>query len=421
MASSRDGEFAGRGNPMPDLKRELGLFETTVYGVGLILGAGIYAILGEAAGVAGESLPVSFLLAAVIATLTGLSYAELSSRFPKGEGDYIYVREAFGSKRLSEFAALLRIFMGVISAAAVAIAFAGYLSGFVTVPVVPAALAIVALSSVVNYWGIDFSAKVNVLFTAIEVLGLLVVVWLGAGTWGSVDVFEFPTGGVGLVEASFLVFFAYLGFGSIVNVAEETRDATRTVPRAIVLAIAVTTLLYVAVGLSAVGLVAPETLGASSSPLAVVAAVGWGPAAFTVVAVIALFSTTNTVLILLVSTSRLLYGVSKAEYRSFPTVFSRVHPERRTPHFAVAAIAALTVPFVLLGDLGLVAGLANLVLLVAFTLVNAALLRLRFRDPTRPGFRAPLNVGRLSLTALGGLVSSVLLALFYLGRLSGVV
>ena len=406
------------GPSAPSLRRALGLWEVVVYGVGLILGAGIYAILGEAAGVAGEAVPLSFLAAAVIASFTGLSYAELASRFPRGEGDYAYVREAFGAKRPAEVVAFLRVFVGAVSAAAVAIAFAGYLSSFVGVPSTLAAVALVVAASAVNFWGIDLSARLNAAFTVAEVAGLALVIWVGAGSWGSVAVLDAPGGPAGVLEATFLVFFAYLGFGSIVNVAEETEDPTRTVPRAIVIAIAITTVLYLLVAVSAVGVVDWRTLGASASPLALVARAGGGPVAASVVGAIALTSTANTVLILLVSTSRLVYGVSKSEYRSFPTVFSRVHAGRGTPYLAVALVGVLTVPFVLVGDLGQVAALANGSLLVVFLAVNGALLKLRYDRPdAREGFTAPLTVGRLSVTALFGLVTSLGLLVVYLDGL----
>jgi APA family basic amino acid/polyamine antiporter len=400
---------------MSELRRELGLVEAVVYGVGLILGAGIYAILGEATGVTGDSIVFSFLLAAVIAALTGLSYAELASMFPRAEGDYIYVREAFDRPVLSDLTAVGRLSMGVISTAAVALAFSGYLSTFADVPAVPVATLLVLAAAGVNYWGIDLSTKLNVVFTAVEVLGLLIVIWLGRGSWESAEVLEASNGLFGVVNAAFLIFFAYIGFGSVVNLAEETEDATVTIPRAIVLSIATTTVLYVLVALSAVALVDWRVLGASASPLSTVAAAGWGPAGATVLGVIALFSTTNTVLILQISTSRLLYGVSKSEYQVFPAVLSRVHETRRTPHYAVALVGLATVPFVLLGDIGLVAGLANLALLVVFVLVNAALLKLRYSRPHADrGFRTPFNVGRLSLTAVAGLLSSLALVAFYL-------
>ncbi|MFC7135403.1 MULTISPECIES: APC family permease [Salinibaculum] len=407
---------------MAELKQELGLFGATVYGVGLILGAGIYAIIGEAAGIAGESVVLSFALAAVIATLTGLSYAELASLYPRGEGDYIYVRAAFGNKRLSELTALLRVLVGVVSAAAVALAFAGYLSSFLPgLPTVVVAIGLVVATAAVNYWGIETSARLNVLFTAVEVVGLLVIVAIGMQTWGTVDTLDAPRGSVGTVQAAFLVFFAYIGFGSLVNIAEETRDATTRIPQAILLSIGITTVLYIAVALSAVGVVDSQTLGASASPLALVAERGWGSTAGSLLAVIALFSTTNTVLILQISTSRMLYGVSKAEYHSFPRVFSRIHPDRRTPHYAVVLVGVVTVGFSLLGDVGVVAGLANLVLLVVFVLINGALLALRYREPERErGFRAPGNVGRLSLTAVGGVLTSLGFVAFSLAQLVGV-
>ena len=399
----------------PSLRRELGLVEVVIYGVGLILGAGIYAILGEAAGAAGESLPIAFLLAAVISLFTGLSYAELSSRFPKGEGDYVYVREGLQSKLLAEIVAFLRVFVGVVSAAAVALAFSGYLSAFVGVPPIMTAIGLVVAASAVNFWGISTSAKLNVIFTLAEVAGLAIIIWIGRGSWGNVDVLSLPSGVTGVMGAAFLVFFAYVGFGSIVNIAEETEDPTRTIPKAILLSIGITTVLYMLVAVSAVGVVDWQTLGDSASPLALVAQAGAGAMSGSVVGAIALASTGNTVLILLVSTSRLLYGVSKSEYRSFPSVFSRVHPRRRTPHFAVALVGGTTIPFVLLGDLGQVAAIANVALLVVFVIVNGALLKLRFDEPrSKEGFTTPLTVGRLSFTALCGVLTSTGLLVFYI-------
>lgn len=414
MSGPRDrGGVGASDSAVPTLRRDLDLVEVVVYGVGLILGAGIYAVIGVAAGRAGDALPLAFLLAAVVASFTGLSYAELASRYPKSEGDYVYLRAAFRDKRLAELVALLRVFVGAVSAAAVALAFGGYLSAVLDATV-PAALALVAVASLVNFWGIDLSAKLNLLFTAVEIAGLALVIRFGAGSWEAVALADTPAGLGGVLEATFLVFFAYLGFGSIVTVAEETESPAVTIPRAILLAIGITTVLYVLVALSAVGLVEPATLGASASPLALVAAAGGGPAAGSLVGAIALVATANTVLVLLVSTSRLLYGVSKSEYRSFPTLFSRIHAGRRTPYLAVALVAVLTTPFVLARDLELAVGVANAALLVVFVLVNAALVKLRYEDPAdRSGFTAPLTVGRLSVTALCGLLTSLGLLGFY--------
>lgn len=402
---------------MAELNRTVGLLGASVYGVGLILGAGIYAILGEAVAETGESVVVSFVLAAVVATFTGLSYAELASRYPKGEGEYLYAWAAFGNKRLSEVTAALRALTGVIAAAAVALAFGQYFAAFAPLPTVAVAVGVLVAASAINFWGIETSARVNLLFTTIEVAGLLFVVAIGVGTWNTVEITEFERGTAGVLGATFLLFFAYTGFESLVNIAEEMETPSETIPRAIGVSIVTSTVVYVLVGFSALGLVDWRVLGDSPAPLATVASAGWGESAFVALSVIALFATANTVLILLVSTSRIVYGISKAEYNSFPAVFARVHSDRRTPYVAVVAVGLVTIPFAFVGDLGLVAELANLALLAVFVVVNVSLLKLRYDGDVREsGYRAPLNLGRFSITAFVGAVTSVGLILFYLVR-----
>lgn len=328
---------------MAELKRAVGLLEATVYGVGLILGAGIYAILGEAVTETGESVILSFVLAAGVATFTGLSYAELASRYPKGEGEYLYAWAAFGNKPLSEVTALFRVLTGVISAAAVALAFAEYLAAFVPLSNISVAVGLLVVTSAINFWGIETSAKINLLFTTIEIAGLVFIIAIGIGTWGTVNIGEFRQGTTGVLGATFLLFFAYVGFESLVNIAEEMQHPSKTIPRAIGISIIVSTIVYILVGLSALGLVNWRVLGESPAPLAAVALTGYGEGAFVILSAIALFATSNTVLILLISTSRIVYGISKEEYNSFPSVFSRVHQTRKTPYVAITLVSAACV------------------------------------------------------------------------------
>jgi APA family basic amino acid/polyamine antiporter len=402
---------------MATLDRSVGLLGASVYGIGLILGAGIYAILGEAVAKTGESIILSFVLAAGVATFTGLSYAELASRYPKGEGEYLYAWAAFENKLLSEATATLRVLTGIIAAAAVALAFGQYVVAFVPVSTVPVAVGVLLAMSAINFWGIQTSARINLAFTAIEVAGLLFIIALGVGTWGSVDPTDFAHGTSGVLSATFLLFFAYTGFEALINLAEEVHAPSKTIPRAIGIAIVLSTAIYILVGFSALGLVDWQTLGESQAPLAVVALAGMGQEAFVVLSAIALFATANTVLILLISTSRIVYGVSKEEYNSFPAVFSRVHSERKSPYVAVGLVGLVTLPFAFVGDLGVVAELANLALLAVFVIVNLSLLKLRYDgDPEEGTYRAPVNVGWFPVTAFLGAATSLGLIGFYLSE-----
>lgn len=283
----------------------------------MILGAGIYAILGEAVAETSKSIILSFILAAGVATFTGLSYAELASRYPKGEGEYLYAWAAFENKRLSEVTALFRVLTGIIAAAAVALAFAGYLAAFVPLSTVPVAVGLLVLMSAINFWGIETSAKVNSIH---RYRNYRTPLYHRPRAWnlGTVDFAELSQGIPGVLSATFLLFFAYVCFESIVNLAEEMKRPSTTIPWSIGISLILSTIVYVLVGL-----VDWQVLGESPAPLAEVALAGWGEEAFVVLSVIALFATSNTVLIVLVSTSRVTYGISKEEYNSFPSVFTR--------------------------------------------------------------------------------------------------
>jgi len=174
------------------LRRTLGLFEVTISGVGIILGAGIYALIGEAAGLAGNAVWISFALSALVAVFTGLSYAELASMFPKAAAEYEYTSQAFG--RFAAFlVGWLTIFSGVVGAATVALGFAGYFRALTGAPLLPSALLLLAALSAVLFSGIKQSARVDIAFTAIEVLGLVFVILLGIPYLGSVNLLELST------------------------------------------------------------------------------------------------------------------------------------------------------------------------------------------------------------------------------------
>jgi len=391
------------------LKREVGLFAVTSWGVGIILGAGIYVLVGEAAGIAGNSVWLSFILGAMVAALTGLSYAELSSVFPKDAAEYYYVKIACGCEILSFMVGWLTILTGIISVSAVALGFAGYLQGLFGLPRIVAALVLIVVLSYINYLGIKESTGMNILFTFVEAAGLVLFIAIGIGSLGSVDLLEAPNGLSGVLSASALVFFAYLGFEDIVNIAEETKKPEKTIPKALILSILITILLYVLVAFVAVSLADWQALGKSNAPLAFAASQVLGENAFMLMSIIALFATSNTVLIMLVVGSRMIYGMAKEG--AFPSFLSRINIKKNTPSLAIIVTMLVSIFFLFIGDLELVAALTSFGAFITFAFVNISLIYIRYRrtELERP-FKTPLNIGRFPITGFLGLLTCLFFA-----------
>src|SRR5574338_723448 len=393
---------------MAELRRHLGLFHTTMYGVGLILGAGIYTLIGDASGIAGNSIWLSFVLAAVSAVFTGLSYAELSSMYPKAAAEYSFIKNAFQNNFVAFLVGWLTLFVAVISAAAIALGFGGYFTEIFGIPIAASAILIIAVLSFVNFFGIRESSSMNIIFTIIEAAGLGLVIWAGLSfSAADINYFEMPNGFSGIFSAFTLVFFAYIGFENIANIAEEIKNPRKVLPRAIILAITITAIVYILVSVSVIRVLSWQDLGISVAPLAdmIKKALGqeWGFG----ILLIALFATTNTVLIMLISGSRILYGI--ALDKALPSLFSVVHQKRKTPWIAVMIIGALSAGFVFVGDISTVANISVFAIIMVFVLVNLSLIWLRYKGPDieRP-FRSPLSVKKFPVLAALGIITPIL-------------
>ncbi|TAN35466.1 MAG: amino acid permease [Candidatus Methanoperedens sp.] len=396
-----------------ELKRELGLLEVTLSGIGIILGAGIYALIGKAAGLAGNSVWLSFAIASLIAVFTGLSYAELSSMFPKASAEHEYVRNAFGRK-LAFVIGWLIILSGVIGAATVALGFGGYFNAFFKVPVIPSAIVLIVALSFLLFYGIKETTRFVIIATLIETAGLVIVIFIGLPYLGKVDYFEMPYGWTGVFQASALVFFAYTGFEGIVKLSEETKSPEKTIPKGLILAIVVSIFLYITVALSAVSVMGWERLSTSDAPFADLAFLAFGSNAFILLTAIALFATANTVLMMMLGSSRIIYGM--ADSRTFPAILASVHTSRRTPWTAILVTMVVSILFIFAGDIAFVANVDNFTLFVTFFIINAALILLRYKEPgmNRP-FRVPLNAGKFPVLPFLGILSCV----FMLAKLEG--
>ncbi len=370
------------------LKRSLNLPLLVLYGLGVTVGAGIYVLVGATAARAGIYAPASFVVSAVVMAFTALSFGELSARFPVSAGEAAYVREGFGSSSLSFVTGALVIASGTISSSAIALGCAGYLREFVDLPATLLIPAIIVVVGLVAAWGILESVMLAALFTVIEIGGLCVIIAAGfaanpgiALQFGSLVPPLDLTVWFSVFSAGLLAFFAFIGFEDLVNVAEEARNPKRDLPIAIIATLVATTVIYVlVVSVSVLSLPAAD-LAASQAPLADVfrRVTGASPVAITVIAV---FATLNTMIVQVIMVSRVIYGMSSMG--TLPRVLSTVDPRTRTPLFATALVIAAVLVLALGFPLEGLAEMTSRVALVIFTLVNLALVRLKFTQSGGP-------------------------------------
>lgn len=396
------------------LRRELTTTTLTLQGVGVIVGAGIYVLVGRIAAIAGDGVWLAFLGAALVALPTGLSYAELASRYPTSAGEAVFVERAFGRPWLSFLVGFLILASGVASTAAVSHGFATYFGDLLAIDSRLHPVTIVGLLAALtwlNHRGIRDATWVNGVCTIASLAGLMTIVVVGLPCWGSAELFTVAPAGttapgslVGLLPGAALAFYAFIGFEDICNVAEEVRAPQRTIPRAILLSLAISTVVYVLVGITVVSAVPAAELAASDVPLMLVMqrlVPSWSPSWL---GVIALFAVVNTALFNLIMCSRVLYGMGQQGFIS--PRFAGVHGRRKTPTLGVLTAFVLTLGFALTGMLHVLAEATNTVILAAFFAVNLSLVEVKRRrippdDASAGYFCVPwvVPVGGLASTA----------------------
>ena len=388
------------------LKRQLGLFELTATGVGIILGAGIYVLIGEAAGLAGNGVWLPFLISAIAAAFTGLSYAELASRYPKAGATFEYTSQAFGP-RSGFVAGWTMMFAAVIQVSAVGIGFSGYFSEIFDIPRIPVTLGLIGLTAIVLWLGVRESVRLGIIFAFIELLGLFLAITVSARFIGSVDYLEFAAGFSDVMRGSALLFFAFLGFEQMANMAEEVNEPSRNLPRSIILAVSLVTVIYMLVAVTSVSAVDWRELAASTAPLGVVVEQSTRAELSTVVSVIALFATANTVLFGMMAASRQVFGMARAG--AMPLTLARLSEGRKTPISAIILVAVASVLFSLAGDIGQVAQMSNAAVLIAFVLVNASLLKMGSGGETATRVASRWDVRGVGVVPTLGLTTSVVM------------
>jgi APA family basic amino acid/polyamine antiporter len=386
----------------------LSLWQVTITGVGIVIGAGIYVLIGTATAVAGSLVWLSFIIAALLGALSGFSYAELAGMFPSAGAEYEFARRAF-NEFWGFLTGWLMIAGNIVAAGAVPIGFAQYLRHFVDVDARVAAVGLLVVLTGVVLSGVRWSVWLTTALVVLQVGGLLLVAAVGLPHVGTHSLTEGTPSGV--IAGAALVFFAFIGFDEVVTLSDETREPARVIPRALLLSLGISTVLYVIVGVAAVSVIDWRELAASERPLALVMAHDWGERSADIVSWIALASTTNTTLLVLTAASRLIYDMGSK--RALPPLFGHVQRVTRAPDVAVVVAAAIAACFAVSSRLELVAAVTNFSVYAVFVSVNLAVLRLRHTMPDLPRpIRAGPDVLGWPVLPVGALLVTGLMAAF---------
>lgn len=390
------------------LKRELGLPILTLYGLGNILGAGIYVLVGKVAGEAGSSTILAFTVAMAIAAVTAFSYMELSGRFPVSASASVYTFKAFSSKNLSLFIGIAMVLSGIASSAALAKGFAGYLNELIALPAMIVSILLLIAIGLLAIRGIGESAKAAAVFTLIEVIGLIIIIWIGREAIGSFDPSSITkidpsVGWAGVFSGAFLAFYAFIGFEDMVNVAEEAKKPRRTMPLAVLFSLVAATVLYVLVVVVATSLVSVEELAASDAPLTLVFQAG-GYSSAEIITLIGMAATINGVVVQVIMGSRMLYGMAKQKWIS--KKFAEVNDTYSTPAYATVFVVAIMILGVIMLPLVSLASLTSFLVLGIFAVVNASLIVIKRRTPqTKSYIKVPIVLPVLGLISCLSLIS----------------
>ena len=396
----------GESSDLNRFERVLGLRHLTASGIGVIIGAGIYVLLGPATQAAGALVWASFLIAGLLSAITAFSYMELASMFPSAGSEHEFARQVF--PRWVSFTAGWAMTLALIVAApTVALGFARYLQIFIDIDVRAGALGLLLLVSFIAVSGMKRASWLVIALSTVQVGGLVLVIILGADHVGEVNLLQ-GNGLSGVIAGSALIFFAFIGFDEVITLSEETIDAHRTVPRALLLALAISTLLYVCVAVVSVSVLGADRLALSQQPLTDVMQDAVGGVAVNIVAVIALVTTLNTTLLVVTASSRMMFGM--ASKGDLPQWFQTLR-NRRSPRNSVLATLVVACSLLFIGDIHQLAASTDALIYLMFLLVNVIVIMLRIKRPndSRP-FRIPGDIGKVPLLPIFGIGVTLLMA-----------
>lgn len=357
------------GQDGPGLQRRLGVTDAVVIGLGSMIGAGIFAALGPAAGAAGSGLLLGLALAAVVAYCNATSSARLAARYPASGGTYVYGRE-----RLGAFWGYLAGWGFVVGKTASCAAMALTVGSYVwpSHAHLVAVTAVVALT-VLNYTGVQKAAGLTRLIVAI-VVAVLAAVVVASFTSAKADLGRLDigsdTGVGGVLQAAGLLFFAFAGYARIATLGEEVRDPQRTIPRAIPLALGITLAVYAAVAVAVLTVLGAHGLADTSAPLAEAVRAAGTPALAPVVRIGAAVAALGSLLALILGVSRTTLAMARD--RHLPHTLAAVHPRFAVPHHAELAVGAVVTVLAATTDVRGAIGFSSFAVLAYYAIANAA-------------------------------------------------
>ncbi len=400
------GEDGTRGG----LRRSLGLLHAVLYGLGVTIGAGIYVLISVAAGQAGMSAPLAFVGAAAVMGLSAASFAELGTRMPVSASEAAYVERAFSVRWITVGTGLLVIVTAVVSGATISAGSAGYIGTVIPLPARWIIAGVVLTMGIVACLATATSIAFAGIMTVIEVGGLALII--GAGFFEAHDLVarlpelwpgETLVAWTGVFGTAMIAVFSFIGFEHLVNISEEMKTPTRTLPRALFLTLGLTAVIYALVLWVAVVAVPPPELAASPAPLALVFERLTGMPLLTLT-VIAIVATLNGIIVHMIMIARVTYGL--AVQGNVPSVLGRINRHTGTPVLATLAGIVAILVFALFVPLEGLAKLTSQCTLGLFALVNLALIRIKLSEPAPPAgiFVCPLWVPFAGLLASGALL-----------------
>ena len=365
------------------LNRSISLSMLILYGLGTMIGGGFYALLGEIAEEAGLFMPLAFLLSGGLAFISATSFAELSSRFPFSAGEARYTQEGFSSKNFSTLVGWLVILTGIVSAATITVATAGFIQDFISVSQTLTVLFLVLGMGIIAGWGIGKSVAFVAVISVIQIAALVYIVFVAGDSlqalpsrWTELFIPTSSTVWLGVFSGAFLGFYAFIGFEDMVNMAEEVKDVRKNLPIAILVSIVLTTLIYIVVSTIAVLTVSPQMLSSSNTPVAEILR-GHGDFSMKILGIVSILII-NGALAQIIMASRVIYGLSTKDQA--PTFLGKINAKTQTPLRATALITGIVLVLATFFPLQTLAESTSFIILIIFAIVNLSLWRIKGKE-----------------------------------------